>query len=233
MKEETSDGGPGVLAATARLLSFRLTAEEFAALGWRHLGFGLFCTWLVGVGRWWDDPGARVLQHLGVGSLIYIFVLALLLWLVARPLKARSWSYLRVLTFVALTSPPAALYAVPVERFYGMETARVLNVLFLALVASWRVALLVFYLRRHAGLGARAAWVAAFLPLTAVVVALRVLNLERAAFATMGGLRGEPSAGDAAYDLLGCLTGLALLLLIPLLIAYLNLILKAAARAED
>jgi hypothetical protein len=233
MKEEAREAGPGVFTATARLLTFRLTREEFQALGWRHLGFGLFCTWLVGMGRWWDDPGARVLQQLGVGSLIYIFLLSLMLWLVVRPLRPRAWSYRRVLTFVALTSPPAALYAIPVEKFFGMEEARVLNVLFLVVVASWRVALLVFYLRRHAQLSTGAAQVAAFLPLIVVVVTLRILNLERAAFATMGGLRGEPSAADNAYGLLGCLVALALLALIPLLIAYLNLILKADARVED
>jgi hypothetical protein len=60
-----------------------------------------------------------------------------------------------------------------------------------------------------------------------------MLNLERAAFATMSGLRGQPTAGDEAYDLLGLLTGLALLLLIPLLVAYLKLALKARARVED
>src|SRR3712207_7552248 len=45
------------------------------------LAFGLACTWLVGVGRYWDNPRASLLQHLGVGSVVYVFALALLLWL--------------------------------------------------------------------------------------------------------------------------------------------------------
>jgi hypothetical protein len=142
----------GVLPTAARLLSFRLTGAEFGGFNYRHLLFGLLCTWLVGIGRWWDDGGARLLQHAGAGSVIYIFILALLLWLVVLPLKPHGWKYVHVLTFVSLTAPPALLYAIPVERLFTIRTARSLNVWFLAIVATWRVALLFVYLKRHARL---------------------------------------------------------------------------------
>lgn len=223
----------GVVATTARLLTFRLTAEEFRGFRTAHLLFGLACTWVVGVGRWWDDSRAGFLQHLGVGSVIYVFILAGLLWCVARPLRPKSWTYRHVLTFVALTSPPAALYAIPVEMLYGIETARGLNVLFLFVVASWRVALLVFYLRRHGGLSPTATAVTTLLPIVGIVCTLVMLNLEQAAFETMGGLRGKPTANDSAYAFLTLLAVLSFLLLPVLLIIYVIVWGKARTRVND
>jgi len=212
-----------ILSTVIRLLTFRISRDEFLRFNYKHLAFGVACTWIVGVGRWWDDPGANLLQHLGVGSVIYIFILALLLWLVVRPLKPQGWSYRHVLTFVSLTSPPAILYAIPVERFTTLETARTLNVWFLAVVAAWRVALLVFYLRRHARLSSFSIAVAALLPMTFIIVTLTVLNLERAVFDLMGGLRGGGTANDSAYGILVGLTVLSMILFIPLLICYIFL----------
>ena len=62
--------------------------------------------------------------------------------------------------------------------------------------------------------------------------ALALLNLERAAFETMGGLRGEPTANDGAYAFLTLLAVLAFLLLPVLLAVYVVVWLKARARAE-
>lgn len=228
----TRPNSRGVVATAARLLTFRLAAGEFRDLGRAHLLFGLACAWVVGVGRWWDDPRAGLLQHLGVGSVIYVFVLAGLLWLTARPLRPRGWSYVHVLTFVALTSPPALLYAIPAEMLFGLEPARGFNVLSLCVVASWRVALLVFYLRRHGRLSPAAAGVATFLPVAAIVCALAWLNLERAAFETMGGLRGEPTANDSAYALLTILAVLSFMLLPVLLVVYAVVWGRARRRAE-
>jgi hypothetical protein len=212
-----------ILRIVSRLLTFRLTREEFFQFNDRHLAFGVACTWIVGVGRWWDDPRANLLQHLGIGSVIYIFILSLLLWLVARPLKPQSWSYRHVLTFVSLTSPPAILYAIPVERFASLEAARTLNVWFLAVVATWRVALLFFYLRRHALLPIFPIVVAALLPMTLIITALTVLNLERVVFDVMGGLRDGGTANDGAYAILVALTFLSLFLFPPLLLCYIFL----------
>jgi hypothetical protein len=219
-----------ILSAVVRLLTFRITREEFLHFNHRHLAFGIACTWVVGVGRWWDDPGASLLQHLGIGSVVYIFILSALLWLVIWPLKPQNWSYRHVLTFVALTSPPAILYAIPVERLASLGTARTLNVWFLATVAAWRVALLFFYLGRHARLSAFPVAVAALLPITFVVVALTLLNLERAVFDVMGGLREGGTANDSSYGVLVTLTLLSMLLFVPLALCYVFLSVWARTR---
>lgn len=205
---------------TARLLTFRASREELVELGKPDLAFGLVATWIVGMGRWWDDPNAHLAQQLGIGSLVYVFVLAFLLWLLIKPLGPADWSYRGVLTFVALTSPPAMLYAIPVERFLDLDAARQINVWFLALVAAWRVGLLAFYLRRLARLPWYAVLVATLLPLTAIVSTLTALNLERAVFDVMGGLREEGTASDGAYGVMVALTLVSSMLVVPLLIVY-------------
>ena len=182
---------------------------------------GLFATWIVGMGRWWDDPEAHLLQHLGLGSVLYVLVLAFLLWLLIKPLGPKDWSYQGVLTFVALTSPPAILYAIPVERFLDLDAARQVNVWFLAFVAAWRVGLLAFYLRRLAQLPWYGVVVATLLPLTVIVSVLTALNLERAVFDVMSGLRAEGTAGDQAYGVLIALTLFSTILVGPLLLVYL------------
>lgn len=210
-----------VLRTAFRLLTFRASREELVGLATPHLALGLAATWIVGMGRWWDDPGAHLLQHLGVGSVLYVFILALLLWLLIKPLGPRDWSYQGVLAFVALTSPPAILYAVPVERFLDLDTARQVNVWFLAFVAAWRVGLLAFYLRRLAQLPWTSVIVATLLPLSVIVSVLTALNLERAVFDIMSGLREDGTAGDEAYGVLIALTVLSTILVGPLLLVYL------------
>lgn len=203
-----------------RLLTFRSTKKELRELGSRELCYGLAWTWLVGMGRWWDDPGASLPQHLGLGSLVYVVCLATLLWAVMAPLKPDHWSWKNVLTFVTLTSPPAILYAIPVERFTPLDTARLLNVIFLGVVATWRVALLVFYLRRLGGLSGAAVLSGALLPLTFVVAALSYLNLERAVFEVMAGLDTAGTANDTAYLVLLVITLLSVYAVVPLLLIY-------------
>lgn len=216
-----------------RLLTFRLDQDGFDRFGRPHLILGLLCTWVVGMGRWWDDPGANILQHVGLGSLIYIFVLAFLLTLVVYPLKPKRWSYSHTLTFVALTSPPAILYAIPVEKLTSLSAAREINVWFLAAVAVWRVALLFFYLKRYAGLPVYAIAVAGLLPLAAIVTSLTLLNLERAVFDVMGGLRELGTANDSAYAVLAMLTFLSVLLFVPLVIAYVTIIIVRYKLPDD
>jgi hypothetical protein len=196
-----------ILRDLGRLLTFRLRAEQFDAFGRGHLILGLACTWLAGMGRYWDSPRAHLGQQLGLGSLAYVVCLAALLWLVIKPLaRTPAFGFRSLLTFLTLTSPPALLYAIPVERYVSMEQAIDLNVWFLTIVALWRVALLAFYLRRAVRLDAAACVLAVLLPISAIIAALALLNLEHAAFAIMGGLRDEDrTPGDGAY-------GIALLL---------------------
>ncbi|HEY6562468.1 MAG TPA: hypothetical protein VI072_34605 [Polyangiaceae bacterium] len=204
-----------------RLLTFRITVEEFMSLGRRHLVVGLLWTWIVGMGRWWDDPDARLLQHLGLGSVLYVGVLSALLWVVVLPLRPRNWTFTRVLTFVSMTSPPALLYAIPVEQLLEPATAGRLNLWFLAAVALWRVALLLRFLSMVPRLGTVTRMVTALLPLSAIVSSLAALNLHRVVFRIMGGIaEHEKSVHDAAYSVLVFLTFCAVTALPILLVLY-------------
>jgi len=71
-RDPDSVGWRASFQTALRLLFFRASQSELIQLGWRHLAIGVICTWLVGVGRYWDNPRAGLLQHLGVGSVIYI-----------------------------------------------------------------------------------------------------------------------------------------------------------------
>jgi hypothetical protein len=194
------------------------------------LAFGLFFTWLAGVGRYWDSPRAEVWQQLGLGSLAYVFCLAFILWVLLLPLKPRRWSYNNVLVFVTLTSPPAILYAIPVEKFMSLEAAQSANAWFLAVVATWRVALLVWFLHQLAGLKGLTIVVATLLPLALIVVALAALNLEHVVFSLMSGIRPEQrSANDLSYGIVTAMAFFSFLASPFLLVAYLWLAYRARA----
>ena len=202
-----------------RLLTFRISKLEIESFEKQYFIVGLIGTWIVGMGRYWDDPGAHLGQYLGLGSVIYIFVLALLIWLVILPFRVKSWNYFTVLTFISLTSFPALLYAIPIERFVDIETAASVNAWFLAVVAAWRLGLLYLFLKKFTELNHFYIIVSTLLPMTAIIALLTVLNLERAVFNIMGGIRNSTSA-DAAYQILVGLTMLSTFAFIPLLVAY-------------
>lgn len=202
-----------------KLLFFNISRSEMLGFTNKHFIVGLVGTWLVGMGRYWDDPGASLLQHLGLGSVIYIFILALFIWLIVLPLKVERWSYFIVLTFIALTSFPAVFYAIPVERFFSIETANVINVWFLAIVALWRLALLFYFLKYFTELNRWMVIRLSLLPVCLIISSLTFLNLQRVVFNIMGGVR-QTSAHDSAYLVLTLLTGVSVLLSVPLLIGY-------------
>ena len=229
--QTTQSGWQIVLNLEGRLLFFQATKEELLALDWRHLTFGLLCTWIVGVGRYWDNPRVGLLQHLGVGSVIYVFVLSLFLWLIVWPLRPKDWGYFRVLTFISLVSPPAILYAIPVEK-WDLDAANSINSLFLLIVALWRVALLVFFLRRSGELDPLSIIVATFLPLTMIVIGLSMLNLEQAVFNFMGGLR-DRTPNDSAFGIVMLLSLISFLLFIPLVIGYTVMVAVNTAHARQ
>ena len=192
-------------------MTFQPFKIDTSIIHW-YLVFGIGCTWLCGIGRYWDNPKADFWQYLGLGSVLYVFLLALILWLVILPLKTRNWGYKNVLLFVSLTAPPAILYAIPVERFMTLESAQRTNVWFLAVVAIWRVALLLKYLTSVAGLSGLRVIVATLLPLTLIVTGLTALNLEHVVFKIMAGLEDhERSANDGAYTVLVLITYFSLI----------------------
>jgi hypothetical protein len=208
-----------VISQTLRILSFRGRFDDYAALGPRHLVLGLVLTWLVGIGRYWDNPRVSPLQHAGLGSVAYVLVLSTFLWLLGLALRPDNWRLVKVLTFVSLTAPPGILYALPVEQFLSPPSARTANLWFLAIVATWRVVLYAQFLRGYALLPTGPMVVQLLLPLTLIVSSLTFLNLERAVFNVMGGIE-ETTSSDTAYLVLILLTGASLWVFPVLLIAY-------------
>mgnify|MGYP001252659229 CR=1 FL=1 len=212
-----------IVSDTLRLLTFRISRETMLNFDRRHLIFGLILTWLVGIGRYWDNPRAEFLQHLGIGSVIYIFLLAILLAITIAPLAKNEWSYFTILTFIALVSPPAVIYAIPVQFYFDLETSNIINAWFLFVVAVWRLALLVFFLRRFMLFSYGEAFVVAFLPVTLLIFVLTLLNLEKAVFNIMGGF--EPNTpNDEAFTVLISISFLSFLLFPFLLVVYLTMV---------
>jgi hypothetical protein len=199
------------------------------ATHWKsYLAFGFICTWIAGIGRYWDNPKASLFQHLGLGSLTYVIFLSALLWALFYPLKPKRWQFRNVLVFVSLCSLPAILYAIPVERFMSLESAQSANAWFLGIVATWRVALLFVFLKRVAGLTTFTVIVATLLPITLIVVALSLLNLEHVVFNIMAGISQEQrSANDTAYSVVLLLSIFSIYSFPPLVIAYIVLAYKA------
>lgn len=191
-----------VLQDLWNVLTFRASRETLQGLGPRHLALGGACAWLAGIGRYWDHPDAELLQYLGLGSVIYVLALGTVLWLLTWPLRPADWRWLRVVAFVSLTSPPALLYAIPVERFINLSAAAAVNAWFLAIVAAWRVALLCWFFLRLGRLGIFRTIVATLLPLALIVVSLALLNLEKVVFDLMSGAHeSTASANDLAYEI--------------------------------
>jgi len=199
-----------------RFLSFRTPSAAVHERRGAYLVLGLFVTWLAGVGRYWDSADALVWQQLGLSSLMYVFLLALVIWAAVLPLSARHWSYRNVLLFLTLTAPPALLYAIPVDQFLPLDAARAVNSAFLAIVAAWRVALLFVFLKRVAGLGGFTVAVAALTPLALVVDGISLMNLQHVVYANMVGTRVEDLGAGADVAVAVCRMAW---LLTPLLLA--------------
>ena len=191
---------PQILKTQVDFLLFRPAKPDLDRHFAAYLAYIVIVTLTVGVGRYWDHLDAEPWQYFGLGSVAYIFVLSAFLYLILLPLKPKNWSYRTVLVFVGLTSLPALLYAVPVERFFTLTIAQSLNAWFLAAVAAWRVALYIRFLRGVAGFSGTVIAVALLLPLSAILVLLSFLNLEHAVFEIMAGNPGTPGTpGDQAY----------------------------------
>ncbi|AVP99411.1 hypothetical protein C7S18_20535 [Ahniella affigens] len=222
------------MADQVRILSFHLPSRGMADHANRYLLCGLFVTWLAGLGRYWDHPSAQWWQYAGLGSVAYVFVLSALLWLVVVPLRPERWTYRSVLVFVTMTSLPALLYAIPVERSVDAAEASALNATFLKIVALWRLALLIWFLRHFAKLEWPQAVVTALLPMALIVITLGMLNLEQAVFQIMAGIRDrEPTPYDDAYAVVVTLNFLSIVLSPALIGFYLGAIIQASNRRRD
>lgn len=209
------------LSIIPKIIFFRFTKKEIHSFTQKHLIIGLTGTWLAGIGRYWDHPDAELLQYAGLGSVIYIFILAMLIYLIVLPYKLKEWDYFKVLTFISLTSFPAILYAIPVEQFMSMNYAASINAWFLGIVAFWRLALLFRFLKVFDNLKWHNVSFIALFPMCLLIVTLTILNLEKAVFNIMGGLR-QTTGREKAYDVLLSLTFFSMILIIPLFIGYLK-----------
>lgn len=211
-----------ILRQQFRLLAFRKVDLDLNRHRSGYLIYIFVVSWIVGMGRYWDHPDAHIWQYAGLGSVAYIVVLSAFLYVVVLPLKPKRWTYALVLVFVGLTSLPALLYAIPVERFMSLEQAQVTNAWFLGVVALWRVLLYVRFLARGAGLGKFGTFIATLLPLSGIVVTLAILNLEHVMFDIMAGIRpGEESPNDIAYNVVVSLSMFAFVAFPVTLICYL------------
>ncbi len=171
-----------------RIVTFRATAEELFNIGWKHLPFGLFWALLAGIGRAWDNPTAAAILRSGMPSVAYVFALSLFLWLFIAPLKPEQWRYSRVLAFVGLTALPGVLYAVPLELMLSPDDAIIGNSFLLLIVASWRVALLTWFLWKSR-FGRWGTATAVCLPLSLIILGLVATDHLVKTFAVMGGYR--------------------------------------------
>ena len=216
-----------ILTTELKFLAFRPIKPDIKNLGNHYLAFGLFVTWLAGMGRYWDNPRAALWQYAGLGSLAYVVTLALILWLIIKPLRPQNWTYKSVLIFVCMTSPPAILYAIPVERFFELGIAQMINVWFLLIIAVWRVALLFVHLVRSAQLSLVTAFIAMMLPLVIIVSSLTMLNLEHVVFRIMAGISDDEKSGnDIAYVFLMLITYFSLMASPVFVLAYIVALFK-------
>lgn len=193
-----------------KVLTFRATLEDLQRSGLRLMAVGLLITWIVGIGRWWDDP--RVLPafvRAGLGSVIYVFALSALLWFLSAPLlRGRLPSYFVFASFVAACSLPGLVYAVPIERMSGMEAASSYNLVALGFVSIYRLSLLWWFYARVLGLGGSRAIVMTFLPVSAIALSLTMLGHGARVIDIMGGLRDSMSKTqmETAVSTIGCLS---------------------------
>jgi hypothetical protein len=108
-----------------------------------------------------------------------------------------------------------------------METSASINIWFLAIVAIWRVALYVYFLRTLAKLNGIVILVASLLPITLIIVTLSLLNLEHATFEIMAGINAsEQTSADGAYLTVVVLSLGSAILLPILVITYLCIVIK-------
>lgn len=199
----------GALKTIFRVLTFRAKPEELLDNSIAVLVIGLVITWLVGIGRWWDDPRELMpFVRFGVGSVLYVFALSALLWVVSWPLLQVKVGYHHVAAFVASTSLPAVVYALPIERWTDMSTASSYNVGALLFVSLYRVSLLGWFYVKILKLTVGDAVIITGLPITAISFALTMMGHGASIMDIMGGLRDQMSKSEMEMIIgtIGCLS---------------------------
>lgn len=215
-----------ILTDFLRFAFFRRLKGDVAK-NWRaYLALGFAITWLVGIGRTWDFDAAPLWLRTGLPSVAYTIVLAAIIWGITLALKPARWSYRNVLLMVAMTAAPGFIYAIPVERLMAAEAARNVNLIFLLIVASWRMALYYRFLRDVALLPHAETIVAWLLPPALILAPLSVFGLLDAIMREMGGVRDHANPGEIPSDAAALIALLTLVGLPILLIAFVVLALR-------
>jgi hypothetical protein len=209
-----------VLGDFVRFALFRPLKGD-PAKHWRlYLLVGFALTWMVGFGRYWDNAEAPLWLRSGLTSILYALALSGFIWLIVLGLRPERWSYRNVLLMVLMTALPGIIYAIPVETMMDALTAGALNMIFLAIVAIWRMALYYVFLERVTRLPAYPRLVGWLLPPSIIVAVIGFYGMMYVIAAGMGGVREDVDPNLAAMNVLAFL-GLASWVMTPLLmIAY-------------
>lgn len=206
-----------ILADFVRFVRFKPLEGKPSENWFGYIAVGLALTWIVGTGRYWDDAEASVLLRSGVTSIFYVLILSAFIWIVVLALRPERWSYRNVLLMVTMTSLPGLLYAIPVERFMPLEAASFANLLFLAIVATWRMLLYRRFLMKVAKLPPYETLVAWLLPPSVIVAILSVFGFLAEIMRGMSGDRADDpnEMATSLFLLIGVGAWLALPLLVP------------------
>jgi hypothetical protein len=126
-------------------------------------------------------------------------------------------SYLTFLGLFWMTAPLAWLYGIPFERFQSAGQAATSNLWLLAVIALWRVVVMIRVLMVIYGIGGVVASIIVCFFGNAVMLAA-ILSIPVPIFAIMGGVRlGAADQGIALLSLAGRIIGTATLLFLGLL----------------
>lgn len=177
-----------------KILLFKADEKDFQSLSIYTFLLGVLATWIVGVGRWWDNVDADPLKKTGIGSVAYIFVLSQAIWWV-NVWFTENKNYFKVLTFVSLTSVPAILYAFPIE-IVAPEYARTFNVTSLLVVSIYRVSLMASFLRQYYKMKWSEVITSTLFMLSGIVTIVFISGLGALVLDAMGGFR-EKETKDA------------------------------------
>jgi hypothetical protein len=99
-----------------------------------------------------------------------------------------------------------------VERFLELATAHAVNSAFLAVVATWRVALLFVFLKSVAGLTGFTIVIAALLPLALVVDGIALMGLQQVVYQNMVGVHDPDDRTGTGRDVANLVCMLAMVL---------------------
>ncbi len=201
-----------VLGDFWRFICFQPLRGDIRKDWFAYLAIGVATTWLVGFGRTWDFHVAPWWFRTGFTSIVYALVLSLFIWGMVHPLKPERWSYRNVLLMVMMTALPGLIYAIPVERFVSIQTAQLLNLAFLVVVAGWRMALYRHFLQTVAKLPPYETLVAWLLPPGIIIAVISLFGFLDAVLRGMSGDRAD-NPNELATDVflfIGLITWIAL-----------------------